>query len=83
MHRPLCGGSHDLSSRAMRLTVAPIEVGADAFIGARVFVMPGVVVGEGAVVAAASVVVDDVAPWSIAAGNPARVVGERTRLPPA
>ncbi|MGA1044220.1 MAG: DapH/DapD/GlmU-related protein, partial [Phycisphaerales bacterium] len=55
----LCGGSHDLSSRAMRLTVAPIEVGADAFIGARVFVMPGVVVGEGAVVAAASVLARD------------------------
>lgn len=79
----LCGGSHDLSSRAMQLTVAPIEVGADAFIGARVFVMPGVVVGEGAVVAAASVVVDDVEPWSIVAGNPAKVVGERPRLPSA
>ena len=33
--------------------------------------MPGVVVGEGAVVGAASVVVRDVEPWSVVAGNPA------------
>jgi putative colanic acid biosynthesis acetyltransferase WcaF len=78
----LCGGSHDLADRRMRLTVAPIEVGPDAFVGARTFVMPGVVVGEGSVVGAGSVVVDDVPPWTIAAGNPARSVGIRPRLPP-
>lgn len=77
----LCGGSHDLSSRAMQLTVAPIEIGCDCFIGARAFVMPGVVVGDGAVIAAASVVVVDVEPWSVVAGNPARRVGTRDRLP--
>lgn len=77
----LCGGSHDLSTRALQLTVAPVEVGADAFVGARAFVMPGVSIGEGAVVAAASVVVDHVPAWSIAAGNPARSVGSRPRLP--
>ena len=39
--------------------------------------MPGVVVGEGAVVGAASVVVRDVAAWSVVAGNPAKPVGSR------
>ena len=74
----LCGGTHDLSLELLPLVVAPIEIGADAFIGARAFVMPGVVIGEGAVVGAAAVVTADVKPWNIVAGNPARVIGERS-----
>ncbi len=77
-HTYLCGGSHDLSRRALPLTVAPIDIGADAFIGAKAFVMLGVRVGEGAVVGAASVVVRDVEPWTVVAGNPAAVVGSRS-----
>lgn len=76
-HSYLCGGSHDLRRRALPLTVGPIDVGEDVFIGARAFVLPGVSVGEGAVVGAAAVVVHDVEPWSIVAGNPARVVATR------
>ncbi len=73
----LCGGTHDLSLELLPLVVAPIEVGVDAFIGARAFVMPGVVIGEGSVVGAASVVTADVEPWKIVAGNPAKAIGER------
>jgi putative colanic acid biosynthesis acetyltransferase WcaF len=74
----LCGGSHDLTRRALPLTVASIDIGADAFIGAKAFVMLGVHIGEGAVVGAASVVVKDVAPWTVVAGNPAVPIGERS-----
>ena len=74
----LCGGSHDLEKRALPLIVAPVEIGPDAFLGARTFVMPGVVVGEGAVVGAASVVVRDVAAWTVVAGNPAKPIGSRS-----
>jgi len=77
-HTYLCGGSHDLSRRALPLTVAPIDVGADAFVGAKAFIMLGVRIGEGAVVGAASVVVKDVDPWTIVAGNPATPVGDRS-----
>lgn len=73
----LCGGSHDLSMRALPLIIAPIDVGKDAFLGARAFVMPGVTIGEGAVVGAASVVVKDVLPWTVVVGNPANPVGIR------
>lgn len=76
-HGYLCGGSHDLSRRALPLIVAPVDIGEDAFLGAGVFVMPGVTVGEGAVVGAASVVVRDVVPWTIVVGNPANPVGSR------
>lgn len=76
-HGYLCGGSHDLSKRALPLIVAPIEIGQDAFLGAKAFVMPGVTIGEGAVVGAASVVVRDVMAWTTVVGNPANPVGTR------
>jgi galactoside O-acetyltransferase len=41
-----------------------------------VVVLKGVTIGEGAIVGARSVVTKDVPPWTIAAGNPARVVKE-------
>jgi acetyltransferase-like isoleucine patch superfamily enzyme len=44
-----------------------------------VIVGPGVTIGDGAVVGANSVVLDDIPPWSIAAGSPARVLGKRDR----
>lgn len=76
-HSYLCGGSHDLSRRSLPLVVAPIDVGEDAFLGARAFVMPGVRIGTGAVVGAAAVVARDVPDWTIVAGNPAREIGRR------
>jgi acetyltransferase-like isoleucine patch superfamily enzyme len=45
-----------------------------ARIGANVTVLPGVIVGEGALVGAGSVVVDDVPPMTVVAGNPAQVL---------
>ncbi len=48
-----------------------------AWIGERVIVLPGRTVGRGAIVGAGSVVTRDVEPYTIVAGNPARVVGDR------
>jgi acetyltransferase-like isoleucine patch superfamily enzyme len=53
---------------------APIRVGARSWIGFNVAVLKGVTIGENAVVAAHAVVVDDVAPYTVVAGNPARVI---------
>lgn len=52
----------------------PIRIGRAAWIGFDSCVLPGVTVGEGAVVGARSVVTADVAPFTIVAGNPARLV---------
>jgi maltose O-acetyltransferase len=49
----------------------------DVWIGAGVTVLPGRRIGRGSIVGAASTVTHDVAPFSIVAGNPARVVGRR------
>jgi len=43
--------------------------------------LPGVTVGEGAVVAAGAIVTNDVAPYSVVAGVPARPMGTRTVKP--
>lgn len=77
--RILC---HDASCvRRMGGTwVAPVTVGAGAFIGAESVLMPGVTVGEGAIVAAGAVVTRNVAPGEIVAGIPARPIGSVAEL---
>ena len=52
----------------------PIHVGRSAWIGFDSCILPGVSIGEGAIVGARSVVREDVEPFTIVAGNPARVV---------
>lgn len=52
-------------------------VGNDVWIGMEALLMPGVAVGHGAIVAARAVVSRDVPPYSIVAGNPAKVVKHR------
>lgn len=76
-HVYLCAGTHDLTREELPLVTGPIEIGADAFVGAKALILPGVTVGEGAAVGAGSVVTKDVAPWTIVAGNPARTIGRR------
>lgn len=55
----------------------PVVVGDDVWIGVGCIILPGVSVGEGSVVGAGSVVVEDVPPYSVVVGNPARVVKVR------
>ena len=54
-----------------------VTVGHDVWIGHGAIVLPGRAIGTGAVIAAAAVVTKDVAPYTIVAGNPARVIRPR------
>jgi acetyltransferase-like isoleucine patch superfamily enzyme len=56
----------------------PFHMARAAWIGFDCCVLPGVTIGEGAVVGARSVVTDDVEPFAIVAGNPARLVRRLT-----
>jgi putative colanic acid biosynthesis acetyltransferase WcaF len=76
----LCCGTHQFDHPALPLVVGPIEVGSDAFLGARAFVHPGIEIGPGAIVGACSVVTRDVQPWTVCAGNPARMIRGRSPI---
>lgn len=52
-------------------------IGNDVWIGYEAVMMPGVQVGDGAIIAAKSVVVSDVAPYTIVGGNPAKCIRQR------
>jgi virginiamycin A acetyltransferase len=52
-------------------------IGNDVWLGYDVLVMPGVKIGDGAIVAARSVVVTDVPAYSVAGGNPAKIIKQR------
>ena len=49
----------------------------DVWIGSNVVVLSGIKIGRGAVIGAGSVVTKDVKPYSVIAGNPARIVKMR------
>lgn len=76
----LCAGSHDLDDpELMPLTRPPVVIHDDAWVATAAFVGPGVTVGEGAVLGAAAVTMRDLEPWSVYAGNPARLIRSRAR----
>ena len=77
----LCAGTHDYTRAELPLLKPPITIGDQAWICADAFVGPGVRVGPGAVVGARAVVMKDVEPWTVVAGNPARVVKRREIRP--
>ncbi len=52
----------------------PIVIGDGVWLGGHVSVLGGVTIGEGAVVGAGAVVTHDIPPYSVAVGNPARVI---------
>lgn len=67
---------HELINRQPNQT-APIVVGNDVWIGTGAKILKGVTIGDGAVIAAGALVKDDVAPYTIVGGIPAKKISER------
>jgi putative colanic acid biosynthesis acetyltransferase WcaF len=78
----LCTGSHDFQAAAFPLITAPVTIADRSWIAAMTFVAPGVTVGPDSMTAAGSVVTRDVAPFTIVAGNPARLHREAAEADP-
>lgn len=59
----------------------PITIGHDVWIGGSAIIMGGVTVGDGSTIGAGSVVTKNVEPWTVVAGNPARVIKRLEKHP--
>lgn len=69
LQRFLIGGEYPADRN-----VKPIEIGKNVWLGHNVVVMPGTSIGEGSIIGARSTVATIIPPYSVAAGNPARVI---------
>jgi len=76
--------SYPLFSKLIKLapdrdatTKGPVIIEDDVWIGFGVIVLSGVKIGKGSIIAAGSVVTNDIPPYAIAGGAPARVIKYR------
>lgn len=74
----VCAGTHDFNDPTLPLLKPAVVIEDNVFIGTEAFIGPGVTIGNGAIVGARAVVVKDVPPMHIVAGNPARTIGLRS-----
>lgn len=81
-HVKIFTATHDYSTYDLKDVAATVRVEDNAWVGGGSIILPGVTIGRGAVIGAGSVVTRDVPPFSVAVGNPARVVRERVVEPP-
>lgn len=77
----LCTATHDHDDPSHPLVTSPITLGTRSWVAADAFIGPGVTIGEGTVVGARSAVFEDLPPWKIAIGSPARVHRDRALGP--
>lgn len=71
-------GSHDMfqfgPARMASRSVKPVSIGTGVWICSGAIICPGVTIGDHAVVGPGAVVMRNVAPYTVVAGNPARFV---------
>ncbi len=75
----VAGFSHGYSDASKNSSVQPLEIKPviiekEAHIGANSVVLPGITIGKRCQIGAGSVVTKDIPPFSIAVGNPARII---------
>lgn len=58
----------------LKYRTGEVHIGKGVMLGMETMVMPGVTIGDGAIVGARSVVTKDIPPYTIAVGNPAKVI---------
>jgi maltose O-acetyltransferase len=55
----------------------PVVIEDDVWVGSKVIILPGVRVGRGSIIGAGAVVTENVKPYTIVGGNPAKVIRRR------
>ena len=69
---------HPDSRNSMYEYGIPITIGDNVWIGGNTVICPGVTIGSNCVIGAGSVVTKDIPDWTVAAGNPCRVIRKIT-----
>ncbi len=69
---------HPMSRSSMYEYGKEVTIGDNVWIGGNVVVCPGVHIGDNVVIGAGSVVTRDIPDWTVAAGNPCRVLKKIT-----
>lgn len=65
---------HPVSRNSMYEYGKEVVIGDNVWIGGNTVICPGVHIGDNAVIGAGSIVTKDIPAWSVAAGNPCRVL---------
>ncbi|WP_052722993.1 acyltransferase [Methanosarcina lacustris] len=80
----IIGGDHNFAIKGKKMSQVksgginlPIVIQDDVWIGANVTILKGVVIGEGSIIGAGSVVTKAIPKYTIAAGNPAKLIRKR------
>lgn len=68
---------HDIDSEDFKPVDKEIKIDDYVFIGPRAIILPGVKIGKGAVIAAGAVVTDNVEPFTVVGGVPAKFIRQR------
>ena len=56
------------------LSKGPVIIGKNVWVGDKATILPNVRIGDGSIIAANAVVTKDVPPYSVVAGNPAKII---------
>jgi acetyltransferase-like isoleucine patch superfamily enzyme len=67
----------DVPIREQGITAKGITIEDDVWIGSGAVILDGVTIGQGSVIGAGAVVIQDIPPYSLAVGSPAKPIGDR------
>lgn len=70
---------HPVSRNSLYEYGVGVSIGDNVWIGGNTVILPGVHIGNNVVIGAGSVVTKDIPDWSLAAGNPCRVIRQITQ----
>lgn len=73
----LCSATHETTSLNVPLVIGEIKIEDFVWIAAEAFIMTNTIIGKGAIVGARAVVIKNVEPWTIVAGNPSKFIKNR------